>query len=259
MLKVGFFLAVTLLAMPAAAQQPGLRAEQERGARALVNAATQAIDFDERLMGLDVYRALKGAGLELSTSETIAMAREAFSRGFPAEAEAALVALFPAGEPRDAEAAGFESMAENIRRAAAQDRNGGLEDTVASAEYQYSAQLWITTAEAFAGADDHVRAVEYYLRGLILHDPTASELEAIATRASQEHRRAVDFYRLALGPDRHVMTPPQLARVRLNLGISLFKLGRVQEARTTWASIEGNLAVETLAQVWIGVADRAAK
>lgn len=259
MVRLGFFLAAMLLAAPAVAQQSELRAEQEREVRASVMVATRAADFDENLMELDVYRALRGAGVTLSTAEMIAIAKDAFARGYSAEAEAIASTLFPDGVPRDTEAAGFEDMAEQIRRGAAEDRDGGLEDTVAAAEGRYSADLWIVTAQAFAGADDHARAVEYYRHGLMVHDPDELQLESMATKASRDHRRSVEFYRLALGPDRRALTPARLALAQLNLGISLFKLGRVDEARATWGSIEGSAAVEALAQVWIRVADRAAE
>lgn len=259
MVRLGLFVVAMLLATPASAQPSRLSAEQEREVRASVKVATEAVDFNEDLMRLDVYRALRGAGVVLSTTETIAMARDAFMRGYPGEAETVALALFPDGVPRDAEAAGFEGMAEEIRRAAAEDRDGGLERGVAAAEYQYSADYWITMAVAFAGADDHVRAVEYYQRGLIVHDPDKLQLEAMARKASQDPRRSIEFYRLSLGPDRRALTPSGLALAQLNLGISQFRLDRVEEARTTWAAIEGSSAVEALAQVWIGVADRAAE
>lgn len=259
MVRLGLFVVAMLLATPAFAQPSRLSAEQEREVRASVKVATEAVDFNEDLMRLDVYRALRGAGVALSTTETIAMARDAFMRGYPGEAETVALALFPDGVPRDAEAAGFEGKAKETRRAAAEDREGGLERGIADAEYQYSADYWITMAVAFAGADDHARAVDYYLRGLIAHDPDALQLEAMAAKASQDHRRSIEFYRLSLGPDRRTLTPSQLALAQLNLGISLFRLNRVEEARTTWAATEGSPAVEALAQVWIGVADRAAE
>lgn len=265
MVRLGLFVVAMLLATPASAQPSRLSAEQEREVRASVKVATEAVDFNEDLMRLDVYRALRGAGVALSTTETIAMARDAFMRGYPGEAETVALALFPDGVPRDAEAAGFEGMAKEIRRAAAEDREGGLERGIADAEHPrqarhvYSADYWITMAVAFAGADDHVRAVEYYQRGLIVHDPDKLQLEAMARKASQDPRRSIEFYRLSLGPDRRALTPSGLALAQLNLGISQFRLDRVEEARTTWAAIEGSSAVEALAQVWIGVADRAAE
>lgn len=259
MVGLGLFLVAMLLATPAAAQSSGLSAEQEREIRSSVKVATEAVDFDEELMRLDVYRALRGAGVALSTTETIAMAWDAFMRGYPSEAETVALALFLDGVPRDAEAASFEGMAKEIGRAAAEDREGGLERGVADAERLYSADYWITMAVAFAGAADHARAIEYYQRGLIVHDPDTLQLEAMARKASQDHRRSIEFYRLLIGPDRRTLTPSGFALAQLNLGISLFRLNRVEEARTTWAAIEGSPAVEALAQVWIGVADRAAE
>lgn len=247
-------LVLTILLMsgvPAHAQQDDLRA--------LVMSATAASDFDAPSMQLDVYRALLGADVSLSTPETIAAAMEASTRGYGSEAAAIASALFPEGVPRDEEAAGFASFMGRLRQAAAQDRDGGLARSVETAEHRYSASLWIITAQAFAGADDHARAVEYYLRGLVMHEPGETEVRAWASKASLEYRRAVEFYRLALGPGRSRLTPQELALAQLNLGVSLFKLGRVDEARTAWASIDGNAAVEILAQVWIGVADRAAE
>lgn len=243
------------------AQQPEAQSHAELPAdlRAAILSATQAADFDRERMELDVYRALRGAGVTLSPAETVAMATAAVLRGYPGEAEAIAAELFVDGISKSAEAADFTGMMERIRHGAAQDREGGLARSVETAGNRYSADFWIVTGQAFAGAGDHERAVEYYTRGLILNDPSEAELAVLAAAASQEYRRAAEFYRLSLGPDRRQLTPQGLALAHLNLGISLFKLGRVHEAHVMWTSIEGSDTVEILAEVWLGVADRASE
>jgi tetratricopeptide (TPR) repeat protein len=245
--------ALLMLSTPAFAQQRDLRAE--------IMSATQAYDFDRPSMALEVYRTLRGAGLTLSNAEMIGMAEEARMRGLPVEAVSAAEPLFPDGVPAGDAAIEYAKIMESLRRQAAVDLARGLEDGVKAAEKRASRDVWFPIAQAFAGSGKNERAVAFYYRALTPDSSlTEDSIPARAEELARAHRRAIEFYLLELR--QQLEKPPAEVNknkrgiIMLNLGISLFRLGLVDEARSVWMAIEGDGAVAILAAVWIGLADR---
>lgn len=257
-------LAVALiLSAPAHAQQPGAglslqRAEQVRSS---ILAATHAPDFEKERMQLEVFRTLKGAGVRLSDVEAIEMAETARARGLPIEAVAAAAQLFDYGVPLSPQAAEYTVVMELLQRQALWDRTDGMERSAKAAEGRESGWPMIHIAQEFAADGQYERAIDLYTRGLARNPftPTEAEIAAEADADSRAHRRAIEFYKLGKPPRRwEQLNVAQEATAMLNLGIAQFEMKRVDEARATWAAIKGNRAVETLAKVWIDLADASA-
>jgi len=145
---------------------------------------------------------------------------------------------------------------EHLRDNADEDRHGGLERSVEAARHRNQPQPrpWLLVAQAFAGQQDFERAVEFYELAIF---PAQTRLSTdLATRAAdlaRAHRRAIEFYLLALRDRRYDLRLEELAMAQLNYGIALFKLNRLDEARATWETIQGD-AAGILARAWLDIA-----
>ncbi len=199
--------------------------------------------------------ALRGVGVTLSPAEAVAMGEAARKRMLPAEALEAYLLL-------DADSEAFDRSAgviEFVRTSADRDRDGDIERSLEAARQRNDVHIWVIVAQLFAGQGDHARAVEVYEVALRLDGASNDDADSRAAEAAQIYGRAIEFYRVEFaqhpcgwsGSAPRRFCPAQLALAQLNYGISLFKLGRVDDARATWTSITGSPAVEVLAQAWI--------
>lgn len=220
-------LAALMLAAPASAQTPRAApdAESEAELRASILAAVAAPDFRAVTMQLEVYRTLNAAGVTLSSADRIAMAEEARKSGLPAEALAVVSPLFPGDVPLNQEAAEYKVTFEHLRRWVDRERSGELEQMALAAASRRTPRAWLYTADSFASHGHFERAVEFYVLGL-------------------KDGRYV-------GPND--LRQDELAMAQLNYGIALFKLNRLDEARATWESIQGD-AAGILARAWLDIA-----
>lgn len=269
MIRFLLLVAALTLAAPALAQRagvtPGIVSEQE--IRTAILTAQQAPDFRASDMQLEVYRTLRAAGVVLSSAEAFEMGDSARVRGNSFEAAAAF-ALLGSDDP---EYLRNEGLIAHAQEQARQDRRSGMDQSIAAAQKRCSPQMWADVAEFMAGGGDDERAIEFYEHALNFResDPAQfgdAEIDRRAAEASRITGRSIVFHRLELvqqrsgvsgwGPKQ--LTPAELVLVKLNYGISLYRLKRVAEARATWAAIDGNAAAGILAKAWIGIADRSA-
>lgn len=268
------------LAAPAVAQQSNapLSLEQQTALRASIMAATQTADFKRSKQGLEVYRTLRAAGVTLTSAEAFDMGECARMRGNANEA----VSAFGLLTKDDVEYQQYILLIKKMEEQAAEDRATGIEEGFRMLQGRTDAWSWGVYGETFAAVGLHARAIPLYEHALGFkvsdstklkaNDPTKlsdADIAKQAAEAARLHGRDASFYSVELqqrragllGPEPFTsedFTPADKARIQLNYGISLFRIGRIADARATWSAITASPSVEILAKAWIDIADRPA-
>jgi tetratricopeptide (TPR) repeat protein len=271
--------AALFLVAPAMAQQSNapLSVEQQTALRASILSATQAADFKRSKQLLEVYRTLRAAGVALTSAEAFDMGECARMRGNPNEA----VIAFGLLTKDDAEYRQNIVLIKHMQEQAAQDRATGIEEGFRIVQGRTDPWSFGVYGEVFAAVGLHARAIPIYERafGFTVSDPTAlkvndptklsdADIARLASEAARLHSRDVSFYSVELQQRRAGLlgvapkpftsgefTPADKALIQLNYGISLFRIGRIADARATWSAIGCSPTVENLAKAWIDIAD----
>ena len=187
--------------------------------KALIIRAEKAPKFDRQAMTHDIYRAFDAAGVTLTTTEKLSLAEQAFTRGMAVEAENVLKPMFEGGEVGGAEdnnATRNQRLYDGIKEAAAADRAGGLDDSLAEAETADTGVIYTAIGEAFIGLGEYDRAAELIQKGI----------------------------------DKGGLKPDELAMAQLHKGIAQFKAGNPSDARSTWAAVKSDNGSQELAHNW---------
>ena len=191
----------------------------------LIQAAERAPKFSRAASQLDVYRATKAAGINMSKAEQLQMGEAAFSASLPVEAEAYLKPLAESGflgGAEDRNAARNKKMWADIQAQARAERAGGIEGSLADAQKAPTGVVFANVGEAFLGLEQWDKAIDALQKGI------------------------------AKGG----MKPDELANAQLHLGIAQFRAGQRDAARKTWASIQADNGAQQLASVWTIISQR---
>ena len=170
--------------------------------------------FAQERLQLDVYRLRRAIGAVLAADELGDMAYRAQQAGLPAEAQALLDEGFASGLlGKDENAAADRKLREAATRAAAQDRAGLAEGEAAALKAQ---------------------------------DGNAAFSLGLALSATGAHERALALMRhgLALGGLRRA------DEAQLHLGLAQWRAGQLDEARRSFAAVQGADGGADLARLW---------
>jgi hypothetical protein len=188
--------------------------------RAIAQQAEKAPKFNRNQLGLDIFRALAGAGVALSDREKIGMANLAIAKALPIEAEAVLKPMFDAGAiggATDPNAADNKKLLAQAQAGVKSERGGGLATSETQAMKAATGSTAVLTGEAFMGAGDYAKAVSLIQAGL----------------------------------SKGGMAPGETALAKLHLGIAQLKSGDKEAAKTTFADVQGDNGVAELARLWM--------
>lgn len=187
--------------------------------KALIIRAEKAPKFNRQAMTHDIYRALQAAGVTLTTTEKLSLAEQAFTRGMAVEAENTLKPMFESGEvgtADDKNATRNQRLYDSIKEAAAADRAGGLDDSLAEAEASSDGVIYTALGEAFIGLEQYDKAAELIQKGI----------------------------------DKGGLKPDELAMAKLHKGIAQFEAGKASDARATWSEVKAENGAQELAHNW---------
>lgn len=180
----------------------------------LISRTARRDGFAEERLRLDVYRLRRAVGVPLDAGELGDMAYRAQQVGLPAEAQALLDDGFASGLlGKDANAGADQKLREASTRAAAGDR-AGLADSEAAAQKAKDGNAATNLGLAISGTGAHERGLALLLQG----------------QAKGGLRRADDAL--------------------LHLGLVQWRAGKVDEAKRSFAAVQGSDGSADLARLW---------
>ena len=180
----------------------------------LISRIARRDGFAEDRLRLDVYRLRRAVGVPLDAGELGDMAQRAQQAGLPAEAQALLEDGFASGLlGKDANAGADQKLREASTRAAAGDR-AGLADSEAAAQKAKDGNAATNLGLAVSGTGAHERGLALLLQG----------------QAKGGLRRADDAL--------------------LHLGVVQWRAGKIDDARRSFAAVQGPDGSADLARLW---------
>lgn len=216
---VALLVGVVLTAGEAHAQIATDPAKAERF-NAFVEQAQTAIGHWAYNRQLDVMRAKRAAGFELSQVEQIRLAEMAFDRGCAIEAEAVLAPLAAAGKYGGHQGARDAAILSVVTLSAEAARAGDVSKSERWAARQRTGAVFIATGEAQFATGDYERALDLIQKGI------------------------------AKGG----LEPEDAAFAQLQLGIAQYGAGDVSDAKATWTAIRSDSGAQEIAQAWMVIA-----
>jgi hypothetical protein len=187
--------------------------------KALATRAEKAPKFNRIESQLDLYRALKAAGVQMSKAEQLAMGEAAFAATLPVEAETYLKPLADSGDlggASDKNAERNKRMWQTVQAQAKTERAGGIEGSLKEAAAAKTGDIYVGVGEAFFGLEQWDKAIDALQKGL------------------------------AKGG----MNAQTTANAQLHLGIAQYRAGQKDAARKTWAAIKSDNGAQELARMW---------
>lgn len=180
----------------------------------LISRLARRDGFAQQRLQLDVYRLRRATGAALAADELGDMAYRAQQAGLPAEAQGLLDEGFASGLlGKDGNAAADRKLLEAATKAAAQDRDGLAEGEAAALKAKDgNAAIGLGLALSATGAND--RALALMSQGM----------------AKGGLRRADD--------------------AQLHLGVALWRAGKLEEAKRSFAAVQGADGGADLARLW---------
>ena len=180
----------------------------------LISRLARRDGFAQERLQLDVYRLRRATGAALAADELGDMAYRAQQAGLPAEAQGLLDEGFASGLlGKDGNAAADRKLLEAATKAAAQDR-AGLADGEAEALKAKDGNAAIGLGLALSATGAHDRALALMSQGM----------------AKGGLRRADD--------------------ARLHLGVAQWRAGKLEEAKRSFAAVQGTDGAADLARLW---------
>lgn len=187
--------------------------------RMLVERSRKEKNYHTNDAGLDVYRAMVGAGVKLKSDEQWDMGDAARKRGLAIEAANAWDVLVKANDPL---AVKNKGLIDSTKAKAAVDKATGLAQSEAAASGRASGEPFADTAEAYMAAGDYAKAIDLFDKGLKKGELDAGKVELI----------------------------------KLRLGVAQFKGGKKADAVKTWTAIKADNGAAWLAKSWLAIAKR---
>jgi hypothetical protein len=188
--------------------------------RAIAQQAEKAPNFNRNIIGLDIFRALAGAGVALSDREKVGMANIAILKALPIEAETILKPMIDAGViggASDAQADANRKLYAQAQAGAKTEKAGGLASSEVQANKAATGSVAVLTGEAFMGSGDYAKAVALLKSG-------------IAKGGLNEGETAL---------------------AKLHLGIAQLKSGDKPGALASFAEVGGQNGAKELARIWL--------
>jgi tetratricopeptide (TPR) repeat protein len=192
--------------------------------RPLVERAKKEPRFKSSEALLDVYRAMEGSGVKLTTQEQKEMGEFALNSSLPIESERVLAPLVKSGAyggaKDDKDKAGrnlkFFERAQTDAKAA---KAGGLQKLEAEAGSKPTGADYVLLGQSYQAMGEHAKAIEMYQKGLTLGnlEPGIAEL------------------------------------TKLRLGVAQYKTGKKDEARKIWSETKADNGAGWLARVWTAI------
>ena len=197
--------------------------KQELYWRMLIERAKKEPNYRANDTLVDVYRAMRAAGVKLKTEELNEMADAARKRGLSVEATKIWEPLFASGAlggASDKDAARNKGLFEAQKKEAQADLAGNLAKDEVDAATRVNGEPLAAVGEAYLGAGNYDKAIELFNKAL------------------------------AKGQ----MEPGMTDLVKLRLGIAQFQGRKKSDATKTWQSIKSDNGAAWLAKSWLAIA-----
>ncbi len=185
--------------------------------RMLIERSRKEKNYRTNDAGLDVYRALLGAGVKLKSDEQWEMGDAARKRGLTIEASNAWDVLVKANDPL---AVKNKGLIDATKASAAKEKATGLAQSEATSATRASGEPFADTAEAYMAAGDYAKAIDLFDKAFKKGEMDAAKVELIKVR----------------------------------LGVAQFKGGKKSDAVKTWSAIKADNGAAWLAKSWLAIA-----
>ncbi len=184
--------------------------------RMLIERAKKEPTYRSSDVGLDVFRAMEAAKVNLKPQERFEMAEAARNRGIAIEAANSWAVLVKAG---DANATKNKPLVDSVTKAAAADKATELAKSEATAATRATGEQFGIVAEGYLANGNTAKAIELFNKALAKGEMPAGTADL----------------------------------VKLRLGVAQMKAGKKADAVKTWQSIKADNGAAWLAKTWIAI------
>lgn len=184
--------------------------------RMLIERAKKEPTYRSNDVGLDVFRAMEAAKVNLKPQERFEMAEAARNRGIAIEAANSWAVLVKAG---DANATKNKTLVDSVTKAAAADKATELAKSEATAATRATGEQFGIVAEGYLANGNATKAIELFNKALAKGEMPVGTADL----------------------------------VKLRLGVAQMKAGKKADALKTWQSIKADNGAAWLAKTWIAI------
>jgi len=184
--------------------------------RMLIERTKKEPTYRSNDVGLDVFRAMEAAKVNLKPQERFEMAEAARNRGISIEAANSWAVLVKAG---DANVAKNKPLVDSVTKAAALDKASELAKSEAVAATRATGEQFGIVAEGYLANGNATKAIELFNKALAKGEMPAGTADL----------------------------------VKLRLGVAEMKAGKKADAVKTWQSIKADNGAAWLAKTWIAI------